>query len=383
VLTVGQKALTVTADAKTKVYGAANPTLTATITGFVNSETLATSGVTGTASVTTAATALTGVGSATLTAAVGNLVSANYAFAYTDGALTITKAPLTVTANPASRVYGAANPTFTATLTGFVNSETLGTSGVTGGASFTTAAGATSTVGGYTITPALGTLASANYAFTTLIDGALTISQANADVTLGNLAQTYNGSPRPVSFVTSPGGLSVVITYGGSLVAPVTAGSYPVVGRLSDGGNYSGSGTGTLTVAKATQTIAFTAPATTTFGKPVALAATASSGLPVTFAVTGPAAISGSALTLSAAGTVTITATQAGDDNTLPATATITVTAAKAEQTIALTPEDKLPRLSALLPPGVVDAHLTIDITTDRLRETGHEQVKEFLGRTV
>ena len=54
-----------------------------------------------------------------------------------------------------------------------------------------------------------------------------------------------------------------------------------------------------------------------------------------------------------------------------------------AEQTIALTPEDKLPRLSALLPTGVVDAHLTIDITADRLSETGHEQVREFLSRKV
>ena len=54
-----------------------------------------------------------------------------------------------------------------------------------------------------------------------------------------------------------------------------------------------------------------------------------------------------------------------------------------AEQTIALTPEEKLPRLSALLPTGVVDAHLTIDITADRLRETGHKQVREFLSRKV
>jgi hypothetical protein len=51
-----------------------------------------------------------------------------------------------------------------------------------------------------------------------------------------------------------------------------------------------------------------------------------------------------------------------------------------AEQTIALTPEDKLPRLNALLPAGVVDAHLTIDITNDRLSEIGREQVREFLG---
>ena len=337
VLTVGQKALTVTADAKTKVYGAANPALTATITGFANGETLATSGITGAASVTTTATALTGVGSATLTAAFGNLVSANYAFTFTDGALTITKAPLTVTANPVGRVYGAANPTFTATLAGFVNSETLDTSGVTGGAAFATAAGATSIVGAYAITPAVGTLASANYAFTAFTDGVLTISQANAAVALGNLAQTYNGSPRPVSVTTEPTGLSVAVTYDGNAVAPVNAGSYAVLARVNDGGNYFGTVVGALTVAKAAQTIAFTAPAPTTLGKPVTLAATASSGLPVTFAVTGPAALSGSTLTFSAAGTATVTATQAGDGNTLPATATVTVTAAKAEQTIAFT----------------------------------------------
>ena len=50
-----------------------------------------------------------------------------------------------------------------------------------------------------------------------------------------------------------------------------------------------------------------------------------------------------------------------------------------AEQTIALTPEDKLPRLNALLPAGVVDAHLTIDITNDRLRECGFAEVQKFL----
>ena len=125
VLTVGQKALTVTADAKTKVYGAANPALTATITGFANGETLVTSGVTGTASVTTTATALTGVGSATLTAAVGNLVSANYAFAtFTDGALTITKAPLTVTPVAASRPFGQANPGFAVAYQGLATGDT-------------------------------------------------------------------------------------------------------------------------------------------------------------------------------------------------------------------------------------------------------------------
>ena len=37
-LTVGQAALTVTAEAKSKVYGAADPALTYSISGFVNSD---------------------------------------------------------------------------------------------------------------------------------------------------------------------------------------------------------------------------------------------------------------------------------------------------------------------------------------------------------
>lgn len=49
-LTIGKAHLTVTADNKTKVYGAPNSTLTYSITGFVNGQTLATSGVTGSAS---------------------------------------------------------------------------------------------------------------------------------------------------------------------------------------------------------------------------------------------------------------------------------------------------------------------------------------------
>lgn len=320
---------------KSEKYGAANPTFTATITGYVNSETSAV--LSGAASVTTTATTTSTAGDYPITAALGSLSATNYDFSFTAGTLPVSKAPLRVAANPASRVYGAANPTFTATLTGFVNSETLDTSGVTGGAAFTTAAGATSTVGAYALTPALGTLASANYAFTAFTDGVLTISQANADVILGNLAQTFNGSPRPVSVTTSPTGLSVAGTYGGNAVAPVNAGSYAVLARVNDGGNYFGTVVGALTVAKAAQTIAFTAPATTTLGKPVTLAATASSGLPVTFAVTGPATLSGSTLTFSAAGTATVTATQDGDGNTSPATATVTVTAGKAEQTIAFT----------------------------------------------
>ena len=47
----------------------------------------------------------------------------------------------------------------------------------------------------------------------------------------------------------------------------------------------------------------------------LSLAARATSGLPVSYSVTGPATLSGAILTLTGTGTVTVTATQAGNSN--------------------------------------------------------------------
>jgi hypothetical protein len=48
--------------------------------------------------------------------------------------------------------------------------------------------------------------------------------------------------------------------------------------------------------------------------------ATVSSGLPVTYTVTGPAAVSGSTLTVTGAGTVNVTANQVGNGTYTAAT---------------------------------------------------------------
>src|SRR5205814_871403 len=160
-LTVTKASLTVTADNKSRVYGDANPSFTASYSGFKNGETLATSGVTGSPSLATTATATSSVAGSpyTITAAVGTLAAGNYSFTFVNGSLTVTPATLTVTADNKSRVYGDANPAFTASYSGFKNSETLATSGVTGSPSLATTATATSSVAGspYTITAALGT----------------------------------------------------------------------------------------------------------------------------------------------------------------------------------------------------------------------------------
>src|SRR5437868_11834694 len=130
-----------TAHTKPRVYGDAHPTSPATYSGFKNSETLGTSGLTGSPSLTTTATGTSGVpGPYTITAALGTLAAGNYSFSFVNGHLTITKATLTVTAEDASREYGDANPAFTPSYAGFKNGETLTSSGVSGSPSLTTAA---------------------------------------------------------------------------------------------------------------------------------------------------------------------------------------------------------------------------------------------------
>ena len=75
-----------------------------------------------------------------------------------------------------------------------------------------------------------------------------------AAVTLSNLTHVYDGTPKPATVTTDPGGLPVEVTYNGSPTAPVNAGTYTVVATVSDA-NYQGTATGTLTIAKAAATV--------------------------------------------------------------------------------------------------------------------------------
>ena len=140
----------VTADAQSRAYGAANPTLTYTSTGLVNGDTL--SGLLATTATTTSDVGDYAITQGTLAA------SANYTLSYVGANLGVTAAALSVTADAQSRAYGAANPTLTYVSSGLVNGDTL--SGL-----LATTASTTSDVGLYAITQ--GTLsASANYTLT-------------------------------------------------------------------------------------------------------------------------------------------------------------------------------------------------------------------------
>ena len=128
---INKVTLTVTADNKTRVYGAANPTSTASYSGFVGGQTLATSGITGTPALSTTADANSPVGTYPIVAALGTLSSANYNFTFVNGTLTITQATLTITALNVSKTYGDVYtfsngcPSINCSITGLAPSDTI------------------------------------------------------------------------------------------------------------------------------------------------------------------------------------------------------------------------------------------------------------------
>jgi hypothetical protein len=93
-LTITKAPLTVTANDKTAQYSDPNPALDATITGFKNSETLATSGVTGSPSCTTIRTTSSAPSVYPITCTIGTLAAGNYSFPsgnFKPGSFTVTK----------------------------------------------------------------------------------------------------------------------------------------------------------------------------------------------------------------------------------------------------------------------------------------------------
>jgi hypothetical protein len=164
-------------------------------------------------------------------------VTGNYSNATGSIADSIGKAAATIVVTPYSVTYDTKAHTATGTATG-VKGEALIGLGLTG--TTHTSAGTYSDT--WSFTDATG-----NYAAAT---GAITdrIGKSPQTITLSPLAQMYDGSPKPVTAVTSPvAGLTVTITYSGSASAPVLPGSYSVVATIVDP-NYSGTEIDTLTV---------------------------------------------------------------------------------------------------------------------------------------
>ena len=219
-LTIGQRSLTVTADAQSRAYGASNPALTYTVggSGLVNGDTL-------TGALSTSATTASNVGSY----AIGQntlAASSNYALTYVSANLGVTPVTLTYTANAASMTYGSSMPGLSGTVTGFVNGETAATV-TTGTLAFTTAASSTSNAGSYAITGSGLSANNGNYSFVQAAGNtsALTIGQRSLTVTADAQSRAYGASNPALTYTVGGSGLVNGDTLTGALSTSATTAS--------------------------------------------------------------------------------------------------------------------------------------------------------------
>jgi len=324
--TVNPATLTVTANSTSRPFGAANPAFTYTITGFVNGD--SSSVVSGTATETTTATTASTAGNYPIIFDTKNLMALNYNFNYVNGTLTVSGGvSQTITFIALSNVtYGASPITLSATA-----SSGLPVSFTVSGPA--TVSGSTLTItGAGSVTVTANQAGNANYAAATSVSRSFTVNAAVLTVTANNASRPF-GVANPAFTYTITGFVngdssSVVSGTATETTTATTAsaaGTYPISFATQSlvAANYRFLYvSGTLTISGGvSQTIIFNALPNVTYGvSPITLTATASSGLPVSYTVTGPATLSGSTLTITGTGTVTVTASQAGNSNYAPAT---------------------------------------------------------------
>ncbi|HEY1115625.1 MAG TPA: MBG domain-containing protein, partial [Chitinophagaceae bacterium] len=265
------------------------------------------------------------------------LNNSNYKAAIGAGALTIAKKPLTVTAADKIKVYGGPMPVLSGTLSGNVAGDEITVS-------YSTTAIQNSDVvpGGYPITATLfdPNKRLANYSVTNT-PGVLIITPAPATISVTGLSKTYNGQPQAAMVTSLPEGLTVNVTYEGSVTVPTDAGSYAVVAALNNANYSATNGTGTLVIDKADQEIVWETPDPITYGA-------ALGSIQMNARVIGieggspPGALSYTpdAGMILNAGSYVLNVAAAATDNYKAATKTVTLVVNKANQAIDFSPLD-------------------------------------------
>jgi uncharacterized protein (TIGR03437 family) len=242
------------------------------------------------------------------------------------GAGSVSKQNQTITFAPLSnQVYGSAPPSLGATATsgltvGF-NSQTTSVCTVSGtnGTIVTLLAVGTCTI---QATQA----GDSTYAAAAPVNQSFMVTQAPQSIIFGPLTNEPYGSFSPTLSATATSGLPVgfnsqtpsVCTVNGTTVALLAPGFCTIQATQAGNIDYTAAApvSQSFTITSTSQTISFGALSAQALGStPPPLSATASSGLPVSFASTTASVctVSGTAVTLIAAGTCTIQATQSGN----------------------------------------------------------------------
>jgi len=330
-ITVDPAVLTVTPDNLSILYGAAIPTLTYQIAGYVNGD--PSTVVSGTASCTTSATAGSTVAGypITCTQGTGGLSANNYSFQFVSGTLTVTQATPTITTLPAASTitYG----------------QTLGSSTLAGGAgstagtfAFTTPAAAPaagSTAQSVTFTPA------DTIDYTTVTGSvSVTVSKATPTITTPPTASTIIYGQTLGSSTLAGGAGSVPGSF--SFTNPATSpgagtASASVTFAPTDAANYNtATGSISLTINKAASAITMLpTPSSISYGQTLA-ASTLTGGAastPGSFAFVSPSLAPGVGM---AAQSITFRPTDAADYSSVSGLVNVTVN--KAVPTITTLP---------------------------------------------
>ena len=287
----------------------------------------ATGSVAGTIAYSPASGATPSAGTQTLTATFTPTDAANYNPATGTVSLTVNKATPTIAwATPSAITFGTA---LSAT-------QLNATASVAGAFAYSPASGSIPSVGTQTLSATFTPTDTANYnpasasvalSVAVAVPGAptaITATTANGEATVTFTAPSNPGSSAITGYTiraTASDGSIVTVNATGSpaKVTGLTPGKsyrFTVTANNSAGSSDTGTTSDGLTISLVNQTISFTAPTDRTSNSgSFTLAATASSGLPVTFTVvSGPALLTGNVLDLTgAAGTVKIRASQAGN----------------------------------------------------------------------
>ncbi|MGB8259588.1 MAG: MBG domain-containing protein, partial [Terracidiphilus sp.] len=271
-IVVNPAVLTVTADNKTMPYGGPLPSLTDSITGFVNGDTSTVVG--GTATMTTTATTTSPAGGYPISFATKNLTASNYTFNYVNGTLTVQQAAGAITwPTPAPITYGSPlTPTQLDAVATCAGNTVPGT---------------------YVYTPALSTILNSGaqtlrVTFTPTDTAScpvesttvpLQVNPAVLTVTADNKTMPYGGPlPSLTDSITGfvNGDTSAVVSGTATLSTTATtsspAGAYPITFATKNltASNYTFNYVpGTLTVQQGTGAITWPTPAPITYGSPL------------------------------------------------------------------------------------------------------------------
>ncbi|TDO19066.1 MBG domain-containing protein [Pedobacter duraquae] len=225
-LTINALPVTVTAQAATKVYGAAEPALTYAVSAPLK----------GTDALTGALSRVAGTGIGAYDITIGTLANANYALTLVSAKVTVTAKPIEVTANAGlTKVYAAAEPTIGYALS--TGNTLVGGDQITGAPGRATG----ETVGDYAVN--IGTLtAGANYTLT-IAPATFSITAKPITVT-ANAGQTkvYLAADPALTYTAAPGSLKTGDGFTGALQRATgenVGTTYAInQGTLSAGTNY-------------------------------------------------------------------------------------------------------------------------------------------------